>query len=129
MTITVEGFGIMFPAAPTPGGERTFRHVSCDMSVRDYLASQAILSISIESLSERHLQARARAAYAFADKMIKARGKAEESPVSLRDYFAAQALAKMPVSYLIDSDRDDLAMDFMKAAYVLADAMMEARGQ
>ena len=46
--------------------------------------------------------------------------------IDLRDYFAAKAMQ----SYLLDKDRDSFTFEqWANAAYEMADAMLEARGQ
>lgn len=46
--------------------------------------------------------------------------------MTLRDHFAAKAMQ----SYLLDKDRDSFTFEqWAKAAYEMADAMLEARGQ
>ena len=46
--------------------------------------------------------------------------------ITLRDYFAAKAMQ----SYLLDKDRDSFTFEqWANAAYEMADAMLEARGQ
>ena len=46
--------------------------------------------------------------------------------IALRDYFAAKVMQ----SYLLDKDRDSFTFEqWAKAAYAMADAMLQARGQ
>lgn len=52
-----------------------------------------------------------------------------ETGMSLRDYFAAAALAHMQVSQHADEEVKALAPFVARAAYVIADAMLAERSQ